>query len=128
MDFRKINFDNRPELVSDEGTCIRVNFDVEEAEMDISTSFDGGDNEKTTKKTIFKAYVIRIPQPVSYDNIVNAIVSSAYPADKMQAIINNHLLEDNDENSEHEAEFRAMQDWRKHAKEIAKEVISIVNV
>ena len=123
MDFKKTVFDIRPELVSDEGVCIRVNFDVEEAEVDVSAASGGEDGERTVKKTVFEAYVVRVPQPANYDSIVSAIVSAAYPADKMQAIINNHLLESDDENGEHEAEFKAMQDWRKHAKEIAKEVV-----
>lgn len=123
MDFKKTVFDIRPELVSNEGVCIRVNFDVEEAEVDISASSGEENGERTVKRTVFKAYVVRVPQPASYDSIVSAIVSAAYPADKMQAIINNHLLEGDDESSEHEAEFKAMQGWRKHAKEIAKEVV-----
>lgn len=123
MDFKKTIFDIRPELFSDEGVCIRVNFDVEEAEVDVSASSGEDSDERTVKRTVFKAYVVRVPQPASYDSIVSAIVSAAYPADKMQAIINNHLLEGDDEDSEHEAEFKAMQDWRKHAKEIAKEVV-----
>lgn len=123
MEFKKTIFDIRPELVSDEGGCIRVNFDVEEAEVDVSTFSDGKDGERTVKKNVFKAYVVRIPKPATYDGIVSSIISAAYPADKMQAIINNHLLEGDDEDGDHEAEFKAMQNWRKHAKEIAREVM-----
>lgn len=60
----------------------------------------------------------------TYDGIVNAIVCDHYPADKMQAIINNHLLES--ESKEHQAEFAEMQAWRVKAKSVAKEVVTMI--
>lgn len=60
----------------------------------------------------------------TYDGIVNAIVCDHYPADKMQAIINNYLLES--ESKEHQAEFAEMQAWRAKAKRVAKEVVSMI--
>ena len=57
---------------------------------------------------------------LTYDKIVNAIVSSKYPQDKMQAIINNYLI---DPTEDHVAEFKQMQDFRKNAKEYAKEIL-----
>lgn len=64
--------------------------------------------------------------------VVDAIVSSAYPTDKMQAIINNHFANlakiadgkklDADD-KEHEAEYEAMQSWRTKAKAVATDVI-----
>lgn len=56
-----------------------------------------------------------------YGGIVDALVSHKYPIDKMQAVINNYLLEP--ENEEFVTEFNNMQAWRKEAKEIAKEVL-----
>ncbi len=60
--------------------------------------------------------------------MVDAVVSAAYPSDRMQAIINNHFLNlatiadggelDNDELA-HEEEYTAMQEWRKKAKTVA---------
>ncbi len=58
----------------------------------------------------------------TYSQLVAAIVQSRYPSDDMQAIINNHLLEDG--NSEHEAEWNAMQAWRAKAKSMAKEILT----
>lgn len=57
----------------------------------------------------------------TYAQLVAAIVQSRYPNDDMQAIINNHLLEDGD--TEHEAEWSAMQAWRAEAKVRAKEIL-----
>ena len=56
-----------------------------------------------------------------YSGVVDALISHKYPIDKMQAVINNYLLDPNDEYAI--SEFNAMQAWRKEAKEIAKEVL-----
>lgn len=56
-----------------------------------------------------------------YAGVVDALVQHKYPIDKMQAVINNYLLDPNDEYAI--SEFNAMQAWRKEAKEIAKEAL-----
>ena len=58
----------------------------------------------------------------NYSGIVDALVQYKYPIDKMQAVINNYLLDPNDEYAI--SEFNAMQAWRKEAKEIAKEALT----
>lgn len=129
MNIKKSTFDNSPGLVVIEGNVVRINFDVEQVEL--ATSIDCSDGKNTTRKA-YVAYVVRIDSPVSRDKVIDAIVSAAYPADKMQAIINNHLfnlssladsqsLDDNE--AEHENEYLAMQEWRKKAKEIALRVM-----
>lgn len=57
----------------------------------------------------------------NYSGVVDALVQHQYPIDKMQAVINNYLLDPNDEYAV--SEFNAMQAWRKEAKEIAKEAL-----
>lgn len=57
----------------------------------------------------------------SYSEIAAAIIKSRYDDNDMQAIINNHLLED--DNAEHEKEWKQMQEWRATAKEMAKEFL-----
>lgn len=57
----------------------------------------------------------------NYSGIVDALVQYKYPIDKMQAVINNYLLEP--ENEEYIRAFNEMQAWRKEAKEIAKEAL-----
>ena len=129
MNIKKSTFDNSPSLVENEGNVVRINFDIEQ--VDLTTSIDGSDGKNTTRKA-YTAYVVRIESPLSRDKVIDAIVSAAYPADKMQAIINNHLfnlsavayshnLDDNE--VEHENEYLAMQEWRKKAKEIALRVM-----
>ena len=57
-----------------------------------------------------------------YAGVVDALVQYKYPIDKMQAVINNYLLDPEDAYAIDE--FNKMQEWRKEAKEIAKEVLT----
>ena len=129
MEIRKSIFDYSPSLIEYEGNTIRINFDVEQIELENGMDSNKG---KNTTRMAYAAYVVRIEQPLERGKVVDAIVSSAYPTDKMQAIINNHFanlakiadgkkLDSDDE--EHEAEYNAMQDWRTKAKAVATDVI-----
>ena len=53
----------------------------------------------------------------------DALIQYKYPIDKMQAVINNYLLDPNDDYAIDEGS--AMQAWRKEAKEIAKEALIV---
>lgn len=125
MDYKKSVFSVRPQLVEMEGKEVRVNFDTVAETVSVSTG-EGDSEESAEQQEVYEAYVVRVEQPLGYDKVVSAIVSAAYPSDKMQAIINNHLLdsEDDDDYEAHTEEFEAMQQWRKHAKEVAREVIA----
>ena len=127
MELVKSIFDNAPKTVEYEGKNIRINFDVDVAELP-----SGGTDNEDAKRTAFSAYVVRVEQPLERDKVIDAIVSAAYPSDKMQAIINNHLVNlatladggklDEDELT-HEEEYKAMQEWRKKAKSVADDVM-----
>ena len=56
-----------------------------------------------------------------YAGVVDALIQYKYPIDKMQAVINNYLLDPEDVYAIDE--FNKMQAWRKEAKEIAKEAL-----
>lgn len=125
MELVKSIFDNAPKTVEYEGKNIRINFDVDVTEL---SSTDNDD----AKRTAFSAYVVRVEQPLERGKVIDAIVSAAYPSDKMQAIINNHFanlakiadgkkLDADDE--DHEAEYNAMQEWRTKAKSVASDVM-----
>ena len=126
MELVKSIFDNAPKTLEREGKNIRINFDVDVTELPSET-----DNEEV-KRTAFSAYVVRVEQPLERGKVIDAIVSAAYPSDKMQAIINNHLVNlatladggklDKDELA-HEEEYKAMQEWRKKAKSVASDVM-----
>lgn len=130
MDIRKSTFDYSPSLIEYEGNVVRINFDVEQIELENNTESDN--SKKKATRLAYSAYVVRIEQPVECDKVVDAIISTAYPTDKMQAIINNHFANlaiiadgkklDADE-EEHEAEYEAMQAWRTKAKSVAKDVL-----
>lgn len=106
-------------IVREEGDIIRVFFDIEK--MADETSKDG---EVIIPDGMCSMENVDVRGTRTYDGIVNAIVCDHYPADKMQAIINNHLLES--ESKEHQAEFAEMQAWRVKAKSVAKEVVTMI--
>lgn len=140
MELVKSIFDNAPKTVEYEGKSVRINFDIDVTEVSLgNTENDSEGDSKDKKKTVgtrsaFSAYVVRVAHPLERDKVIDAIVSAGYPSDKMQAIINNHLVNlatladggklDNDELA-HEEEYNAMQEWRKKAKTVASEVMKI---
>lgn len=106
-------------IVREEGDIIRVFFDIEKQKAETSKS-----GEVLVQEGMCSMENVDVYGSRTYDGIVNAIVCDHYPADKMQAIINNHLLEGN--NEEHEAEFSEMQAWRAKAKSVAKEAVTMI--
>ena len=130
MEIRKSTFDYLPGLIEYEGNVVRINFDVEQIEL--VNNMYGNEGKKASRKA-YAAHVVRIEQPVERDKVIDAIVSEAYPTDKMQAIINNHFANlgvvadggtlDADELA-HEEEYNDMQEWRKKAKSVASDVMA----
>ena len=57
-----------------------------------------------------------------YGLIVNALVEGRYPADKMQAIFNNCIS--NLFDADNLSEYKALQEWRKKAKQYAREALA----
>lgn len=55
------------------------------------------------------------------DQIINEVISERYPVDKMEAVVNNYLLDMTDE--EAVSEFNQMQEYRQAAKEFADVVL-----
>ena len=71
----------------------------------------------------YQTYTLK-PTILDYDSIVNAIISKEYPNDKMQAIINDYLLDPSNEDTI--KEFNDMQAFRKKAKDWAKDLLNYV--
>ena len=116
----KYQFSVEPSLVTDEGRNILVCFETEKKEETFQNM--GASDEQTEEtRTIYEAYAVRVDRPITYERVVSAIVNAEYSTDQMQAIINNHLLDATD--TEHEAQYTAMQEWRTLAKKVAHEVI-----
>lgn len=70
----------------------------------------------------------------NYGDMVAAIIACRYNNDQMQAVINNHALAVNPEDTplteekraEYLEEYTAMQDWRRRAKAIATTALDIL--
>lgn len=117
-------------IVREEGEIVRVFFDIEKQKAETSKN-----GEVIVPDGMCTMENVDVFGTRTYDGIVNAIVCDHYPADKMQAIINNHFLNlakiadgkklDEDDIA-HEAEYDAMQEWRAKAKRVAKEVVSMI--
>lgn len=122
MELRKTIYSAMPSLVEYEGAVARINFDVEEKTV-TSEAMNADTDSKAEERTVWEGYAVRVMQPVTRDKVIDAIVTAAYPSDVMQAVINNHLLDESDD--EHLAEWTEMQAWRKHAKEVADEVVEL---
>ena len=71
--------------------------------------------------TMYRYDGLRVNAPYEKHEIINDIIRIKYSQESMEAIINNHLLEN--ESEDDKAEFDAMQEWRANAKAIAKEVM-----
>lgn len=73
----------------------------------------------------------------SYDAIASAIIEDKYPSDKMDAIrLNFELAQnsavasisfDDSKREEYIAEYKEMQEWRIHAKEVARKAVELIN-
>lgn len=71
---------------------------------------------------MYKWEQVNVPiEKWNYSGVVDALISHKYPIDKMQAVINNYLLDPGDAYAVDE--FNKMQAWRQEAKEIAKEAL-----
>ena len=140
---KKVQFSYRPDLVTNEGQNVLVCFGVEEV-VEIRQEHIVPQKEETTEEAevvegeetfdvpqepvltdveyiMYEAYAVRLQHPITHSRVVDAIVSAAYPNDVMQAITNNHMMGDG--NTEHEAEYEAMQEWRDLAKATADAVL-----
>lgn len=116
--------------VRQEGNLLRIFFDYEKQE---NSSEDEG-KKNNASGVPYTAENIDILNSRGYDEIVSAIVESRYPTDKMDAIrLNYELTKDSDmsltkaKSTEYVDEYKAMQQWRIHAKEIATKVVEIIN-
>lgn len=87
-----------------------INFGIEEVE--------GGEGEE--KQYSFYSVIVPLAR-WNYESIVSAIITAAYPEDKMQAVINNYLTASREDDVVQE--FLEMQEWRALAKATAHEVL-----
>lgn len=110
--------DNIPPLIEEVGNG-SVNLYFCTKEVTIETH-----DEEGSTRTQYESYTATVWKPLSYAKLVDAIIGSRYSGADMQAIINNHLLgTEDDDCDDHESEYNEMQQWRKMAKQTAKEAL-----
>ena len=80
------------------------------------------DASEGASEDAFECESVVVPRWAEYGDVVSAIIDDRYPADKMQAVINNHLLGDESK----EGEYEEMQAWRAEAKRVARLVVPII--
>lgn len=117
-----------------EGNFIQVSFDFEK--VDSSSGDDDTDESmmrSVNKNAYMGEYINLYDGKRGYDDIISAIVEDKYPTDKMDAIrLNYELAKDSsisisdEKRAEYLAEFKTMQEWRIHAKEIATIAVSLI--
>lgn len=73
-----------------------------------------------SEKIVVEQFVFPF-DPTDYDRVASHIVREKYSADKMEALINNYLLDAD----KYKSEFEQMQEWRTFAKECAKKIVSL---
>ena len=108
-----------------EGALLRIRFDFEKV-----------DHEATKDREAYSEIVCQLidTKETAYGGIVSAIINDKYNEDSYQAIQSNYELAKDEESGlspekreEYIAEYKSFQEWRKHAKEIASDVLDILN-
>ena len=79
---KKSTFDFEPRLLEHEGQVVRINFCVEKVTETFPSMGDGED----IKRDVFKAYVLRLPQPITVDAIKSALIAEQFEESTAEAI------------------------------------------
>ena len=82
---KKSTFDIRPELIVNEGSVARINFDVESEIQDFPKMGGEGD-EETEQREVFKAYVVRVAKPLSVESIKAALMAEGIGEYEAEAV------------------------------------------
>lgn len=113
-----------------EGSLLRIFFGFKECEK----PQDEEGNEAEDAPTMYDCINVDTEAPHTYGSIVAAIVNDKYSADDVQALFANRAdaldpdsgLTD-EKREEYLAEYAGFQSWRAKAKEVANEVLEIIN-
>lgn len=81
---RKSTFDYEPSLLEQEGSQMRINFDVERV-TESYPAMDGEDSG-TVERQVFKAYVVRVPMPLTADAVRQAVTAQGFDELKAEAV------------------------------------------
>jgi hypothetical protein len=108
-----------------DGEYLMIEFDFEQYKPQDET-------QEVAENTYAMEYVTHKGE-TDYGKIVSAIINDKYSTDDVQAIIANYeearsAEEPSEKEQEYLAEYAEYQEWRRHAKEIAKIVIAMKGV
>ncbi len=120
----------KPDTIQSIGTpekpLYQINFDTEEIQVSVD---DESSSSGKSLSTQYRSIYVQV-SALDYDTLVSAIIKSRYSTSDTEAIILNNIealdatSEITDEKrSEYMAEYKALQDWRAHAKNIAGGII-----
>lgn len=114
-------------MVEREGDLLRVYFDFKK---EVVKDEEGNEVEEPVQHSCQNVDIVGRH---GYGEIVGAIINDQYSPDEVQAIMfNNELAKDtdsditDDKRAEYLAEYRALQAFRAHAKEVAAKVVEII--
>lgn len=79
---KKSTFDFEPRLLEHEGQVVRINFCVEKVTETFPSMGDGED----IQREVFKAFVLRMPQPLTVDAIKAALIEQEFNEYKAEAL------------------------------------------
>lgn len=115
-----------------EGTLIRVYFDIEPHQPIAEENAPEG-MQWENNPNLYVCQNVDV-EGRTYGDIVSAIVNDRYSADDVQALQANYIEAKDpgseipeDKREEYLTEYSDFQAWRKHAKEVASEVITLIS-
>ena len=79
---KKSTFDFEPQLVDYEGAVVRINFDVEK----VTESFPAMGDGEPVEREVFKACVVRVPQPLTVEAVKAALLAEGFSEIKANAV------------------------------------------
>ena len=86
MDIKKVEFNERPQFIENEGNVVRINFDIEETKR----SIEGGEEQD-----IVLAHVVRVEQPLTEERVKQALLEQGYDeykADEVAAMVMQEVM------------------------------------
>lgn len=112
-----------------EAGLLRVFFDYRKDE----TPRVDMDGKEYIDDTAYVCELVEVQAPHTYPALISAIVDSKYSTADVTAIIANHALAQDSESDitdekreEYKQDYTTFQNWRSHAKEVAKNVLTLI--
>lgn len=79
---KKYEFDNEPQMLEQEGSMMRISFDVESQQKE----FPSMSGDEPVVRTIYLAHVTRVPMPLNADTIASTLVADGFSQEKADVV------------------------------------------